>query len=148
MPLASMSNVTSICGTPRGAGGRSTSWNLPSVLLYDAISRSPWSTWISTEGCMSSAVVNTSVRRVGMVVLRSISLVITPPFVSMPSDNGVTSSRSTSLTSPRKTPACTAAPMATTSSGLTDLFGSRPVISKTNSVTAGMRVEPPTRMTC
>ena len=34
MPLASMSKVTSICGTPRGAGGRSTSWNLPSVLLY------------------------------------------------------------------------------------------------------------------
>ena len=33
MPLASMSKVTSICGTPRGAGGRSTSWNLPSVLL-------------------------------------------------------------------------------------------------------------------
>ena len=63
MPLASMSNVTSICGTPRGAGGRSTSWNLPSVLLYLAISRSPCSTWISTDGCMSSAVVNTSVRR-------------------------------------------------------------------------------------
>ena len=34
MPLASMSNVTSICGTPRGAGGMPTSWNLPSVLLY------------------------------------------------------------------------------------------------------------------
>ena len=84
MPLASMSKVTSICGTPRGAGGRSTSWNLPSVLLNCAISRSPWSTWISTDGCMSSAVVNTSVRRVGMVVLRSMSLVITPPLVSMP----------------------------------------------------------------
>ena len=100
MPLASMSNVTSICGTPRGAGGRSTSWNLPSVLLYLAISRSPCSTWISTDGCMSSAVVNTSVRRVGMVVLRSMSLVITPPLVSMPSDSGVTSSSRTSLTSP------------------------------------------------
>ena len=33
---------------------------------------------------MSSAVVNTSVRLVGMVVLRSMSLVITPPLVSMP----------------------------------------------------------------
>ena len=33
MPLASMSNVTSICGMPRGAGGMPTSWNLPSVLL-------------------------------------------------------------------------------------------------------------------
>ena len=127
MPLASMSKVTSICGMPRGAGGRSTSWNLPSVLLNCDISRSPCSTWISTDGCMSSAVVNTSVRRVGMVVLRSMSLVITPPLVSMPSDSGVTSRRSTSLTSPLSTPACTAAPMATTSSGFTLLLGSLPV---------------------
>ena len=42
MPLASMSKVTSICGTPRGAGGRPVSSNMPSFLLYDAISRSPW----------------------------------------------------------------------------------------------------------
>ena len=76
---------------------------------------------------MSSAVVNTSVRRVGMVVLRSMSLVMTPPLVSMPSDSGVTSSSSTSLTSPFSTPAWTAAPMATTSSGLTALLGSLPV---------------------
>ena len=33
MPLASMSNVTSICGTPRGAGAMPVSWNLPRVLL-------------------------------------------------------------------------------------------------------------------
>ena len=64
--------------------------------------------------------------RVGIVVLRSIRRVITPPFVSMPSDSGVTSS-GTSLTSPRSTPAWIAAPTATTSSGLTDLFGSLPV---------------------
>ena len=147
MPLASMSKVTSICGTPRGAGGRSTSWNLPSVLLYIAISRSPCSTWISTDGCMSSAVVNTSVRRVGIVVLRSIRRVITPPLVSMPSDSGVTSSSSTSLTSPRSTPAWTAAPTATTSSGLTDLFGSLPVRRHREVLDAGMRVAPPTRMT-
>ena len=148
MPLASMSKVTSICGTPRGAGGRSTSWNLPSVLLNCAISRSPCSTWISTDGCMSSAVVNTSVRRVGMVVLRSMSLVITPPLVSMPSDSGVTSRSRTSLTSPLSTPAWTAAPMATTSSGLTPLLGSLPVSSLHQlGCTAGMRVEPPTRIT-
>ena len=42
MPLASMSKVTSICGTPRGAGGRPVSSNIPSFLLYAAISRSPW----------------------------------------------------------------------------------------------------------
>ena len=59
-------------------------------------------------------------------MLRSISLVITPPSVSMPSDSGVTSSSSTSLTSPCNTPAWIAAPTATTSSGLTPLCGSRP----------------------
>ncbi|OSY50986.1 hypothetical protein BG846_03379 [Streptomyces fradiae ATCC 10745 = DSM 40063] len=42
MPLASMSKDTSICGTPRGAGGRPVSSNMPSFLLYAAISRSPW----------------------------------------------------------------------------------------------------------
>src|SRR4026208_911784 len=29
MPLASMSNTTSICGTPRGAGGQPTRWKSP-----------------------------------------------------------------------------------------------------------------------
>ena len=33
MPFASMSNATSICGMPRGAGGMPVSWNLPSDLL-------------------------------------------------------------------------------------------------------------------
>ena len=49
---------------------------------------------------MSSAVEKTSDLRVGIVVLRSISLVITPPLVSMPRVSGVTSSSRTSLTSP------------------------------------------------
>ena len=112
-----------------------------------AISRSPWSTWISTEGWLSSAVVNTSLRLVGMVVLRSMSRCMTLPLVSMPSDSGVTSRRRTSLTSPFSTPAWTAAPMATTSSGLTPLWGSLPVICWTSSWTAGIRVDPPTRTT-
>ena len=51
----------------------------------------------------------------------AISLVKTPPRVSIPRESGVTSSRRRSLTSPASTPACTAAPMATTSSGLTPL---------------------------
>src|SRR5215218_1505290 len=33
MPFASMSKATSICGTPRGAGGRPVSSNMPSFLL-------------------------------------------------------------------------------------------------------------------
>ena len=147
IPFASMSNDTSICGMPRGAGGMPTSWNLPSVLLNVAISDSPWSTWISTEGWLSSAVENVSALRVGIVVFRSMSFVMTPPFVSMPSERGVTSSRRTSLTSPFKTPAWIAAPTATTSSGLTPRCGSLPISSETFSWTAGMRVMPPTRTT-
>ena len=80
-------------------------------------------------------------------MLRSISFVNTPPIVSIPSDNGVTSRRTTSLTSPVITPPWIAAPIATTSSGLTDLFGSLPVSALTASTTAGIRVEPPTRIT-
>ena len=119
----------------------------PSVLLSSAISRSPWSTWISTCGWLSDAVEKTCDLEVGMVVLRSMSRVITPPRVSMPSDSGVTSSSSTSLTSPASTPAWMAAPMATTSSGLTPLCGSLPPnIFLTASTTAGMRVWPPTRI--
>ena len=50
MPLASMSKVTSIWGTPRGAGGMPVSSKEPSSLLCEAISRSPWKTWICTDG--------------------------------------------------------------------------------------------------
>ena len=102
---------------------------------------------ISTEVWLSAAVENVSLLRVGMVVLRSISLVNTPPSVSMPSDSGVTSSSSTSFTSPPSTPPCTAAPTATTSSGFTLLFGSLPNRLRTISCTFGMRVEPPTSTT-
>ena len=52
-----------------------------------------------------------------------------------------------SLTSPFNTPAWIDAPAATASSGFTPLCGSLPVSSCTRSATAGIRVEPPTRMT-
>ncbi len=112
-----------------------------------AISRSPWRTWISTEGWLSAAVEKTSVFLVGIVVLRSMSLVMTPPRVSTPSDSGVTSSSSTSLTSPDRIPAWMAAPMATTSSGFTPLCGSLPKNSFTSCWIFGMRVIPPTSTT-
>ena len=97
---------------------------------------------------MSSAVEKTSEVLVGMAALRSMSLVITPPLVSMPRESGVTSMSRTSLRSPLMTAAWRAAPTATTSSGFTDLLGSLPPVSSlTTSVTAGMRVEPPTRTT-
>ena len=58
-----------------------------------------------------------------MVVLLGIIGVNTPPIVSIPKVNGVTSNNNTSFTSPVKTPPCIAAPIATTSSGFTPLFG-------------------------
>ena len=81
---------------------------------------------MSTLGWLSDAVEKIWVWLVGMVVLRLIILVATPPRVSIPSDSGVTSSSRTSLTSPPSTPAWMAAPTATTSSGLTPLCGSLP----------------------
>jgi hypothetical protein len=41
MPFASMSNLTSIWGTPRGAGGMPSRRNVPRDLLSRANSRSP-----------------------------------------------------------------------------------------------------------
>ncbi len=67
--------------------------------------RSPWNTRMVTADWLSSAVEKVWLRLVGMVVLRSISGVNTPPRVSMPRVRGVTSSSSTSLTSPCSTPA-------------------------------------------
>jgi hypothetical protein len=48
IPFASMSNVTSIWGMPRGAGGMPTKSNWPSILLSEAISRSPCKTLMPT----------------------------------------------------------------------------------------------------
>ena len=73
MPLASMSNVTSICGTPRGAGGMPSRMKRPSERLSCANSRSPCSTWISTLVWLSAAVEKTWLFFVGIVVLRSMS---------------------------------------------------------------------------
>jgi hypothetical protein len=75
------------------------------------------------------------------------SLVETPPSVSIPSDSGVTSKSKTSFTSPCNTPACIAAPIATTSSGFTLLFGSFPKKVLTLSTIFGIRVIPPTKTT-
>ena len=57
----------------------------------------------STLVCMSAAVVKVSLRLAGMAVLRVMSLVITPPRVSIPSVSGVTSTSTTFLTSPERT---------------------------------------------
>mmetsp|Transcript_4536 Transcript_4536/g.9159 ORF Transcript_4536/g.9159 Transcript_4536/m.9159 type:complete len:318 (+) Transcript_4536:747-1700(+) len=70
----------------------------------------------------------------------------TPPRVSIPRDRGVTSRRRMSLTSPFRTPPWMAAPMATTSSGLTPLLGFFPKKLSTVSCTLGILDIPPTRM--
>mmetsp|Transcript_44532 Transcript_44532/g.89953 ORF Transcript_44532/g.89953 Transcript_44532/m.89953 type:complete len:240 (+) Transcript_44532:719-1438(+) len=87
-----------------------------------------------------------------MVVPRGISEVMTPPLVSMPSESGATSRRSTSIAapsaSPLKIPACTAAPNATASSGLIPRFSSLPSKKEDRSCcTRGIRVDPPTSTT-
>ena len=68
----------------------------------------------------------------GTVVLRLMSVVITPPAVSRPSESGVTSSSSRSESfsdesAPDRMAACTVAPKATASSGLMLLHGSLPL---------------------
>ena len=103
--------------------------------------------WISTAGWLSAAVLNTWLLVVGIVVFLGINTVITFPNVSIPNDRGVTSSNTKSLTSPVKTPPWIAAPIATTSSGLTSLLGSFPNSSLTKSWTQGILVEPPTSNT-
>ena len=128
IPLASMSNVTSIWGTPRRAGAMPVRLNWPMLLFCEAMGRSPCSTWIVTSVWLSTAVEKVSLFLQGMVVLASISLVITPPRVSIPKVRGVTSSSTMSPTPPsllRMAP-WIEAPTATTSSGLTPLEGSLP----------------------
>ena len=145
IPLASMSNLTSICGTPLGAGGRSVRLKLPSETLSEAIGRSPCTTCMVTAVWLSAAVVKTLDFEVGMVVLRSMSGSLTPPSVSIPSVSGVTSSSTMSLvTSPAMMPACIAAPIATASIGSTPDSGVLPTTSPTNFLTSGILVGPPT----
>ncbi|KAF0763770.1 putative secreted protein [Aphis craccivora] len=96
IPLASISKVTSILGTPLGAGGIPVRSNVPSRLLSFVKALSPSNTWMVTAGWLSAYVVKVWVCLHGMVELRSMILVITPPAVSMPSDNGVTSTSNTS----------------------------------------------------
>ena len=99
---------------------------------------------MSTAVCPSTEVVKYSLAMVGIVVLREISTLTMPPSVSMPRERGVTSSRSMSVIPPARMCACTAAPRATTSSGLSWLCGVFPKSSSTRRRTSGTLVDPPT----
>ena len=71
-----------------------------------------------------------SVFLVGMVVFRGgIRTVATPPSISTIKDKGDTSQQDDTFTSPARTPACTAAPAAITSSGFTLWLGFLPPTS-------------------
>ena len=87
MPLASMSNLTSTCGTPRGAGGIPSSLKLPKSLLSLTNSLSPWYTLISTLVWLSAAVEKVSDGG-GQRGVPGDELVITPPRVSSPRERG------------------------------------------------------------
>ncbi len=146
MPLTSISKVTSIWGTPIGAGGIPVRLNCPKEILSRAIARSPWRTWIVTTVCMSLAVLKIWLCVTGIVVFLSMIRVITSPFVSTPNDRGVTSRRRRSLTSPVITPAWIAAPRATASMGSTPRSAFFPMNFSTYWRTIGMRVGPPIKI--
>lgn len=85
----------------------------------------------------------------GIVEFLGTNVVIIPPAVSIPSDNGVTSSNKSlsnfSSESLFKTAAYIAAPNATASSGLIDLLRFLPLKNSLNNYyTFGILVEPPT----
>jgi len=103
IPLASISKVTSTYGCPLGAIGIPPNSKSPKHLLSTAISLSPWNTLIETLVWLSTAVESTYPFFVGIVVLRWIRRVNTPPRVSIPRDSGVTSNSKISLTSPVST---------------------------------------------
>ncbi len=100
-----------------------------------------------TNAWFSSVVVNVFAALIGMVEFFSMMRENLPPSTSMPSECGVTSSSTTSCTVPSNTPACVAAPSATTSSGFTPRNDCWSKNSSTLSCTNGMRVVPPTKIT-
>ena len=123
-------------------------WKRPIDLLSRASGRSPWHTLISTEGWLSAAVEKTSDLRGGIVVLASMSFVITPPSVSIPSDSGVTSSSSTSFTSPVSTPPWNGGTHGHHLVGVDALVGHLAEELLHDLLNGGdTRVEPPTRIT-
>ena len=125
MPLASMSKVTSICGTPRGAGGIPSRWKLPNRLVVTAqlafaLKHMNLHSWLIVAEVEKDLAISESESWYCAQSSRSKRR----RAVSIASESGVTSSRSTSFTSPLSTPPWMHAPTATTSSGFTPLCGS------------------------
>ena len=70
-PSALISKVTSIWGTPAGAGSMPTSSKTARDLFIEARKPSPWRTWMRTRLWLCSTVVKALTLRVGMVVFLS-----------------------------------------------------------------------------
>lgn len=150
--FSSISQVTSIQGTPLGAGGIPFKENCPRLLQSLVSFLSPSKIWIKTPGWLSTAVVKVQLFLTGIVVPLGISTVITPPMVSIPRDKGVASKTTMSSNPlswvPESTAAQTAAPQAIASSGLMSLDGSFPLKNcLTSSTIFGILVDPPTKTT-
>jgi hypothetical protein len=95
MPFSSTLKVTSICGTPRGAGAMTV--NLPSSRQSLVRLRSPSNTLIETVVWWSSYVGKVCYLFTGIRMFRGMGFVMTPPAVSMPSVSCVTSSSNISF---------------------------------------------------
>ena len=147
IPFASISKVTSTCGTPRGAGGIPSRYETSEVLLCFAIGRSPCNTLISTLGWLSLAVEKRLDFLVGIVVLDFDQLgdYTTHCFDTQRKWGNVQQQYIFHFTCQYTTLYCST--NATTSSGFTPLVGFLPKNFSTSSCTLGIRVEPPTSIT-
>ncbi|CDD70244.1 putative uncharacterized protein [Sutterella sp. CAG:397] len=100
--------------------------------------------------CPSLKVVKSCAIATGIAVFLGMTFSTSPPMVSRPRDNGVTSrsnQSSPSATLPASLLACIAAPTATTWSGSMLQSGAFPKYASTALRTQGMRVAPPTSTT-
>ena len=144
MPSAFNKNWMSTLGRPAGIPGIPLRLNSANLRLSFTKSRSPWYTEIRILDCPSTCVVYCLPTCVGTFELRGTSTSIRPPMVSIPRLKGVISSSKKSLLLPVSISAWTAAPSATTSSGLILSLTGFPKKAATASLTAGIRVLPPT----
>ena len=107
MPLASISNVTSICGTPRRAGAMPSRWKRPRLLFVGGhLTLALQDVDLNGGLVVGGGGEDLALLGRGWWCCARSGVVHTPPIVSMPRDRGVTSSSSRPLTSPASTPAC------------------------------------------
>ncbi len=119
---------------------------VPRVLLYCAISRSPATRDIHLGLSVCRGREDLALL-VGIVVLRSMILVNTPPMVSIPRDSGVTSSNSSPVTSPVRTARLNGCADRDTLVGIDAFERLFPEISLDCLLYRGVRVDPPTSNT-